>query len=214
MIFDTVQGGLGADGAFPLQLISSDGIGKVTGKPNGNQGGNRGGDTAGKDEHTIVLAPRVRPRGGIRGRSEASDFVVTALQETGLRFGTDGSVESLWDYLRTSHRVVSPLDAHPGDVLFFQTSQASAAPKIRSACEEPSHAGIVASRDGDGRIAFVEVRDGIFNRSYVDPLRPQLRRDPEGRIHNTFLRQKKRGDRPDSPNFAGEMLCGVARPRS
>src|SRR5438132_10294746 len=30
MIFDTVKGGLGADGAFPLQVLSSSGIGNVT----------------------------------------------------------------------------------------------------------------------------------------------------------------------------------------
>src|SRR4051812_48565598 len=36
-----------------------------------------------------------RPRGGVRGRSDASDFVVAALQGEGLRFGTDGSVPAL-----------------------------------------------------------------------------------------------------------------------
>src|SRR5437868_7839987 len=46
-------------------------------------------------------AERPRPRFGVRGRSESSDFVVAELQSAGLRFGTDGTVSSLWQYLRS-----------------------------------------------------------------------------------------------------------------
>ena len=147
------------------------------------------------------------------GRSEASDFVVEALQDAGFHFGTDGSVEALWGYLRTSHVVVSPSDTRRGDVLFFRLSPPTGAP-IGAACDSPDHAGIVSGVDGDGRIAFVEARGGRIDNSYVDPLRPQLRRDAQGRVHNSFLREKRISDPPDSPNFAGEMLCSAVRPRS
>ena len=62
------------------------------------------------------------PNGGIRGRSEASDFVVAALQGAGLRFGTDGTVRSLWQYLRSVHGSVDPTTARPGDIVLFRVT--------------------------------------------------------------------------------------------
>jgi hypothetical protein len=150
-----------------------------------------------------------RPRGGIRGQSEASDLVVAALQEYGLRFGTDGRVRSLWGYLRDSHRKVAPQDALPGDVVFFRTRAPGSA-----ACDDPDHAGLVAAVETDGRIDFVEARGGLIRRSYVDPQRPRDRRDESGRVLNSFLRPRKVGDPDDTPTFAGEMLCAVVRPRT
>src|SRR3954469_2937578 len=63
-----------------------------------------------------------RPRAGIRGRSEASDFVVAALQQADLRFGTDGTVPSLWQYLKNAHPEIPALAARPGDVLVFRVA--------------------------------------------------------------------------------------------
>ena len=156
-----------------------------------------------------------RPRGGVRGRSDASDFVVAALQGEGLRFGTDGSVPALWGYLHDSHTTLPVTAARPGDVLFFQTQgppPTRRAPEVAS-CQFPDHVGIVSRVDDDGRIAFVEARDGHVRRSYADPRRPQLRRDGMGRVVNTFLRPKRPDDPANTPNFAGEMVCAAARPR-
>ncbi|MEP6652488.1 MAG: CHAP domain-containing protein [Myxococcales bacterium] len=155
-----------------------------------------------------------RPRGGVRGRSDASDFVVAALQGEGLRFGTDGSVPALWGYLHDSHTILPVTAARPGDVLFFQTqvSLPPTAPGLAS-CQLPDHVGIVSRVDDDGRISFVEARDGHVRQSYADPRRPQLRRDGMGRVVNTFLRPKRADDPTDTPNFAGEMACAAARPR-
>jgi hypothetical protein len=154
-----------------------------------------------------VRAPR--PRDGIRGHSEASDLVVAALQESGLRFGTDGRVRSLWGYLRESHKRVAPDAVQPGDVVFFRTRAPGNAD-----CDDPDHAGLVAAVETDGRIDFVEARGGLIRRSYVDPQRPRDRRDESGRVLNSFLRPKKVGDPDDTPTFAGEMLCAVVRPRA
>jgi hypothetical protein len=145
----------------------------------------------------------------MQGRSEASDLVVTVLQDNGLRFGTDGSVAALWGYLRTSHTAVSPSDTQSGDVLFFQTR----APVGRG-CDAPDHVAIVAAVEDDGRIRFAEARDGEIRQSFVDPLYPGLRRDAGGRVLNTFLRPKHIGDPDDSALLAGEMLCAAVRPRS
>jgi hypothetical protein len=158
--------------------------------------------------------PRAKPRGGIRGRSEASDFVVAALQDTGLRFGTDGSVASLWGYLRASHTALPPAASRPGDVLFFQTNAPlPVTTGSTAACNAPDHVALVSAVDGGGRISFVEARDGEVRRSYVDPGRPQTRRDESGRVLNSFIRPKHAGESGDTPNFAGEMVCAAVRPR-
>ena len=161
------------------------------------------------DEVRRPIARAPRPRDGLRGHSEASDLVVAALQESGLRFGTDGRVRSLWGYLRNSHKRVTADEVQPGDVVFFRTR----APGTE-ACDDPDHAGLVAAVETDGRIDFVEARGGLIRRSYVDPQRPRARRDESGRVLNSFLRPKKVGDPDDAPTFAGEMLCAVVRPRA
>jgi hypothetical protein len=141
---------------------------------------------------------------------EGAAFVERDLRRGGLRFGTDGSTRALWGYLSASHRVVPSSSARPGDVLFFDTRPAAAPPS----CEDGAgHAGIVEAVSREGRITFVEARDGRVRRSYVDPARPTLRRDGRGEIANSFLRAKRVDDPPRARYFAGEMLCGVARPR-
>jgi len=151
-----------------------------------------------------------RPRAGIRGRSEASDFVVAALQQAGLRFGTDGTVPSLWQYLRSAHPEVPPHAARPGDVLVFRV--APVASHDENPCETPDDVAIVSEVDPSGRISFVEARHGrtVFN--YLDPLHPRTRRDDGGQVRNSFLRVAHPSDPATAPLLAGEMLCGVARP--
>ena len=154
-------------------------------------------------------AERPRPRFGVRGRSESSDFVVAALQTAGLRFGTDGTVTSLWQYLRSAHPSVEPVRARPGDVLLFRVAPA---PVEADACEAPDAAAIVTAVDESGRIGFIEARGGRKLLSYVDPLHPGIRRDAEGQVRNSFLRTPRWGEPLDAPLLAGQMLCAVARP--
>src|SRR5258708_3886156 len=65
------------------------------------------------------------PRGGARPNGTPGDegaaLVERVLHEAGLRFGTDGSARALWGYMRTSHRLIAPADARPGDIVFFDT---------------------------------------------------------------------------------------------
>jgi hypothetical protein len=139
------------------------------------------------------------------GADESAAFVERALHDAGFRFGTDGSVRALWGYLRTSHRLVRAAEARPGDVLFFDTRGLAEVPE----CAD--QAGIVDGVARDGRITFVEVRDGRARRSFVDPVRPSERRSAGGEILNSFLRPIRIDDPPGARYFAGEMLCGVAR---
>jgi hypothetical protein len=144
--------------------------------------------------------PSRRARG-----DESAALVERALHQAGLRFGTDGSVGALWGYVRTSHEVIAPADAQPGDVLFFDTQ--GTGPVVDCA----DHAGIVESVDEDGRLGFVEARDGQVRHSFVDPALPALRRGDHAQILNSFLRPKRITDPPGTRYFAGEMLCGVGR---
>jgi hypothetical protein len=167
---------------------------------------------------SIFQAARLETRGGHRSaraggqrpaagppREEGAALVERVLHESGLRFGTDGSARALWGYMRTSHQVIAPAEAHPGDIVFFDTR--GTGPELDCA----DHAGIVESVDGDGRLGFLEARGGQVRHSFVDPQRPVLRRGERGQILNSFLRPKKVDDAPEARYFAGEMLCGLAR---
>jgi hypothetical protein len=146
---------------------------------------------------------------GPKAKDEGAEFVARSLRDSGLHFGTDGSTRALWEYLRLAHRTVAAPTARPGDVLFFDTRATDADPD----CDDVTdHAGVVESVEPDGRIIFVEARAGQVRRSVVDPAHPTLRRNERGEIANTFLRAKRVADPPNARYFAGQMLCGVARP--
>ena len=138
---------------------------------------------------------------------DGTAFVERALHDAGFRFGTDGSTQALWGYLRTAHRLVGTADARPGDILLFDTRGVAPAP----ACAY--RAGIVESVGAGGRITFIEAQGGRVRRSFVDPAHPSARRDARGEILNSFLRPIRLDDPPGARYFAGEMLCGIARTR-
>lgn len=158
----------------------------------------------------ITHVPRPpHPRAGLHGREPAADLVVAALQEEGARFGTDGSMGALWGYLASSRasRRIDPAAAQPGDVLFFQRF-----PDRRRDCDSPDHVGLVVESAPDGRVTFLEARGGFTRRSVVDPRVPELRRDEQGIIRNSFLRTRHLSDDAAAPLLAGEMLCAAVRP--
>lgn len=148
-------------------------------------------------------APDVRPAAG---QEEGAAFVSRTLHAAGLQFGTDGSTGALWGYMRTAHRLVPATAARPGDILFFDTRGTG----DRPVCAD--HAGVVEHVAPGGRIGFVEVRGGRFRHSFVDPTHPTLRRDERGEILNSFLRPMRTDNLPGARMFAGQMLCGIARP--
>jgi hypothetical protein len=153
-------------------------------------------------------APLPRPHAGSgHGRDPSADLVVAALQDEGIRFGTDGSMSALWGYLHLSHRRVGALDAQPGDVVFFQLH-----PERERGCDRPDHAGLVVEAAHDGRLVFLERRAGATRKSYVDPTSPITRRDASGQIRNSFLRPRRLSDSDEVPLFAGEMFCAAIRP--
>jgi hypothetical protein len=113
---------------------------------------------------TADRAPRPPPRSRPRPHAGSAAPVERALHARGLDFGTDGSVAALYGYLHDSQESVSPLDARPGDVIFFDLANDG------SGCG--SHVGLVETVDPDGRIAFRETRDGRSRRPPAQHLPP------------------------------------------
>jgi hypothetical protein len=151
-----------------------------------------------------VLPPSVLGEAAPAPSLRPAALVETTLQKRGVRFGTDGSVESLFTYMRFEQTLVPPRSARAGDVVFFNIDGEG------GDCAD--HAGVVESVD-DGRIAFREVRSGQTRTSYLDPRQPSQRRSADGRILNSFLRPRRTDDPPAARYFAGEMLCAVGRVR-
>jgi hypothetical protein len=134
-------------------------------------------------------------------QNTAVGVVEQSLHERGIRFGTDGTAGSLYQFLHAQFPAVKAREARPGDVLFFD---------LGTGCG--SHVGLVDLVDGSGRIIFREWRDGSARRSYVHPGQPQIRREGD-QILNTFLRVKHPDDPPNTRYFAGELLCSMVRPQ-
>lgn len=130
-------------------------------------------------------------------------LVEGTLRQRGMRFGTDGSVDSLYAYMRREQTMVAPTTARPGDVVFFRVHGP----------ECGDHAGVVEAVDRGGRITFKEVRGGSLRVSYAHPEDRSTRRGTDGRILNTFLRPRLTSDPPTARYYAGEMLCAVGRVR-
>jgi hypothetical protein len=144
-----------------------------------------------------------RRRAGSEHPDTAVGVVERSLHERGIRFGTDGTPASLYQFLHAQYPEVPAREARPGDVLFFDMGDGSGC---------GGHTGLVDLVDSGGRLMFREWRDGSARRSYVHPGQPHTRRDG-ALILNTFLRVKLPDDPPSAHYFAGELLCSVVRPQ-
>ena len=142
-------------------------------------------------------------RAGAEHSNSAVGVVERSLHERGIRFGTDGTPGSLYQFLHAQYPEIPASEARAGDVLFFDMGGGSGC---------GGHTGLVDLVDSDGRLVFREWRDGSARRSYVNPGQPHTRRDG-ALILNTFLRVKLPDDPPSTHYFAGELLCSVVRPQ-
>lgn len=154
------------------------------------------------------LAPRMHGKGArpsIERPVTAAAPVEEALHARGLRFGTDGSVGALYAYATSQHERVDPRRARAGDLVFFDTT--------RDGSRCGTHVGVVAGVAPGGALKFREWRQGTTRDSFADPMRPQRRRDEQGRVINSFLRARTPSDDDGTRYYAGEMLCAVVRVR-
>lgn len=68
---------------------------------------------------------------------------------------------------------------------------------------------LVTARQQRGVFELAYLAAGVWRRGLIDPMRPRLHRDGEGRVVNTFLRHR-RATLPEGTRFlTGELLVGV-----
>ncbi len=87
-----------------------------------------------------------------------------------------------------------------GDLLVFDRVVAT---------DPASLVAIVVSVDERGVVEFVYLARGVVRRGFVFPPEPGSRRDPTGRILNTFVRHNDGGDPRGTAHLAGELVAGA-----
>ena len=92
----------------------------------------------------------------------------------------------------------------PGDLLVFDEIESD---------RDADLIAVVVARDERGVTEYVYASGGVIRRGFVDPNRPALRRDHEGRTVNTFLRTGRRWPPKGTHYLAGELLSAVIRPK-
>jgi hypothetical protein len=75
--------------------------------------------------------------------------------------------------------------------------------------EAASLVAVVLGRDERGVVEMMYVARGVVRRGFVDPARPQIRRDKQGRVVNTYLRHGKEQPPEGTRYLAGELLAHV-----
>jgi hypothetical protein len=113
--------------------------------------------------------------------------------------------DPLLSWARETHALL-PLDTptQPGDILVFDQIESD---------QDADLIAVVIARDDRNVTEFAYVSGGVIRRGFVEPNRPALRRDHEGKIVNTFMRTGRRWPPKGTHYLAGELLANVLRPR-
>ena len=77
--------------------------------------------------------------------------------------------------------------------------------------EPASLVAVALGRDERGVIEMLYLARGVVRRGFVDPARPKVRRDDEGRVVNTYLRHGKDWPPKGTRYLSGELLAHVIR---
>jgi hypothetical protein len=72
---------------------------------------------------------------------------------------------------------------------------------------------LVTARQSRGVYELAYLAAGVWRRGLIDPSRPRLHKDKEGRIVNTFLRHRRAAPPSGTRFLSGELLVGVIRLR-
>jgi len=108
---------------------------------------------------------------------------------------TDGDVAAL------SERFAAPTEvALPGDLLIFDHAVGD---------DESDLVAVVIARDPRGVTEYAYLGGGVVRRGFVDPAQPAKRRDADGLVVNTYLRNGKRWPAKGTHYLAGELLGHV-----
>jgi len=87
-----------------------------------------------------------------------------------------------------------------GDLLIFDRAEGN---------EPASRTAIVIAQDDRGVYEIIYVSHRIVRRGFVDPARPTTKRDADGRVVNTFLRDGDDHPPKGTKYLAGELLAHV-----
>jgi hypothetical protein len=135
---------------------------------------------------------------GMRTREPPHMFALRVLGEMGARLVPEayGAPDGLAFVAALSDRLERDVVPLAGDLVVF---------------EDGWLVGVVTSVRADGTIEFVFARDGVVRRGFLNPARPDERRDPRGRVLNTFVRPFRSQDRGSQRYLGGQLLSGFLR---
>lgn len=152
-------------------------------------------------------------RGMVGRRDEGSthvQFALAALVELGLSPDPelaaveDGPALAALAERRGALTPAAPGAALPslrlGDLLLFDRVVAA---------DPASLVAVVVSVDERGVVEYVYLARGVVRRGFVFPPDPSARRDPSGRVLNTFVRHNDGADPRGTPHLAGELVAGA-----
>ncbi len=160
----------------------------------------------------LVDAPLSDVLRGLVGRRDKkrshSRFALDALGSLGLSLDSDRELAAIdigRDLVRVASArfaVSSQKSALLGDLVVFDRVVASLPASL---------VGVVVGQRGDGSIEFIYLARGVVRRGWVNPLRPNEKRDGKGKILNTFVRHSDGGDRSGTRYFAGHLFTKIIR---
>lgn len=135
-------------------------------------------------------------------RDKRDPFAVALEWAHALGRTTDGlTAADLLTWAESSSRLGEPTDeARPGDLVIFDHATSDS---------EADLVAVVIERDARGVTEYIYLGGGVVRRGFVDPARPVTRRDPQGRVVNTYLRHGRRWPAKGTHYLAGELLADV-----
>jgi hypothetical protein len=115
----------------------------------------------------------------------------------------DGPALVAWAREQGTFRIAgAPMAA--GDLLVFDRAVAN---------EPASLVGVALATDARGVTAFLYLARGVVRVGHLDPARPSLARDREGRTVNSYIRHTSDYPPAGTKYLAGELLAGSIRAR-
>jgi hypothetical protein len=141
---------------------------------------------------------------GTRDKRDSFVAVTDWLAQLDRRIGgSDGA--SLVAWAEASGALRSPSDvAFPGDLLVFDHVDSD---------ERFDRVALVLARDARGVTEFLYLGNGVVRRGFMDPARPNMRRDGDGGVLNTFMRHGRRWPPKGTRYLAGELVSHVVKTR-